>query len=180
MDLLWIYGLMTVFSAVFLFLIAIGGGDTEVGVDADVDVGGFDGNVPESAGPGMLNLKLILSFILGFGAAGYMAVFLSWSIYHVIAGLIGGIVIWFMVYKVLSWLYKQQATSHVRGISFVGAEGTITVPIPKGGAGEIQARNPNTQSCMFFRAVAIDQSKEFARGDIVKIKSVDNGTARVE
>lgn len=190
MSALVVYALITVICGILLFVMAVFGADTDVdadvdvdtdfdvGADMDLDAGGME--MGEAGGPGILSLKLILFFFIGFGAMGYVSAYLKWPLHHVIWGLLGGAVTWYIGYAVLKLLYKQQSTSQVRAASFVGEQGRITVPIPKGGVGEISAASEKTGQSIYLSARAGNPEKEFNKGDVVTIKSITGGTATVE
>jgi len=177
MSALILYGLITVVSGGFLFLMAILGADQDIDVDVDADIG-FDGF--EAGGPSVLSLKLILIFLIGFGLCGFLAAYFKTQTHHVILALTGGGVIWFVSYQALSWLYRQQSTSHVRGASFVGKEAQVTVPIPKGGSGEVFSRMDGTNKSIYLNARAQDSERQYQRGQTVTIRSVEGTTAIVE
>ena len=180
MSALLIYGLMAVIPGLILLIMGIFGADTDVDVDVDVDVD-FDVDAGDLGGPGALSLKLILLFLVGFGACGYLATYLKWPVHHILWGLIGGCLAWFLGYQLLKFLYVQQSTSQVKLTSFVGKQGRVVVPIPKeGGTGEIEATNKSTGQSAYFNARAADPQKEFNKGEFVTIKSVSGKTAVVE
>lgn len=181
--LLIIYAAVCVCSGALLFLMAFLGSDydTDVDADIDIDIDGLDMDAGEFGGPGILSIKLIMFFLIGFGLCGFMAVHFGWPVYHVVWALAGGLIVWYIGYKLLSLLYSQQSNSQIRARLFVGKEGRVTVPIPKGGGtGEIEATDKETGRSAYFSARAKDPDKEYQRGETVKIKSVTSGTAVVE
>jgi len=182
MSLFLIYGLMAVIPGLLLLFIGIFGADADVDVDIDIDAD-LDLNVDagDLGGPGALSVKLILFFLVGFGASGYLSVYFKWPVHHVLCGLIGGGVAWFLGYQLLKLLYEQQSSSQVRLTSFVGTKGRVVVPIPKdGGTGEIEATNEKVGQSTYFNARAADSKKEYEKGAFVTIKSVTGKTAIVE
>jgi len=179
--LLIIYAAVCVCSGALLFLMAFLGSDYDPDVDADIDIDGLDMDAGEFGGPGILSIKLIMFFLIGFGLCGFMAVHFDWPVHHLLVALPGGLVIWYIGYKLLSLLYSQQSNSQIRARLFVGKEGRVTVPIPKGGGmGEIEATDKETGRSAYFSARAKDPDKEYQRGETVKVKSVTSGTAVVE
>jgi len=183
-SILLIYGLMAVIPGLLLLFIGIFGAGADVDADIDMDIDAdvdFDVDAGDLGGPGALSVKLILLFLVGFGASGYMGVYFSWPLHHVLCGLIGGGAIWFLGYQLLKLLYDQQASSQVRLRSFIGKEGRVVVPIPKdGGTGEIEATNEAAGQSKYFIARAADPKKEYEKGAFVTIKSVSGKTAVVE
>ena len=192
MALIWIYALMVIIPSLLLILMVVLGmehdveadvdadADLDLGGDVDVDVEADLGDIGDVGGPGVLGVKLILSFIIGFGLAGFLAVQFEWPIPHVISGLIGGALVYTIVYQLLKVLYKQQANSIVRSSSVVGRKGLVTSPIMKGGTGEIKTEDPRTGRSLYLRARPIDSEREYKSGDEVTIKSVIAGLAKVE
>jgi membrane protein implicated in regulation of membrane protease activity len=159
---------------------AVLGSDLDVDADVDIDVGVEGMDMGDAGGPGIFSVKLVLIFMIGFGICGFTSAYLEWRFPHVISGLIGGSVIWFLSFKALSWLYSQQSTSQVRGTSFVDRQAKVTVPIPKAGTGEVYSQIEGTEKSIYFNARAASPEKEYGKGDVVTIKSVEGKTATVE
>ena len=182
MSLFLIYGLIAVIPGLLLLFIGIFGADADVDADIDIDTDlDINAEAGDLGGPGALSVKLILFFLVGFGASGYMSVYFKWPVHHVLSGLIGGGIAWFIGYQLLKLLYEQQSSSQVRLTSFIGKQGRVVVPIPKdGGTGEIEAGNEVTGQSTFFNAKATDSNKEYKKGAFVTIKSVTGKTAIVE
>lgn len=182
MGALTVYGLITVVCALILFLMSVFGAeqdfDADVDLDLDVDAEGLD--TAEAAGPGRFSVRLILIFVIGFGVSGFVAAYYNCPVHHVIVGLVGGVVAWFGGYEALAWLYRQQSTSQVKSVSFVGKQARVTVPIPKGGTGEVFSRAAPAGKSIYFSARAQDADKQYNKGDTVTIKAVDGSTAIVE
>ncbi|MGB2866332.1 MAG: NfeD family protein [Sedimentisphaerales bacterium] len=182
MSLFLIYGLMAVIPGLLLLFIGIFGADADIDADIDIDAD-LDLNVDagDLGGPGALSVKLILFFLVGFGACGYMSVYFKWPVHHALCGLIGGGVAWFLGYQLLKLLYEQQSSSQIRLTSFIGKKGRVVVPIPKdGGTGEIEATNEEAGQSTYFNARAADPKKDYEKGAFVTIKSVTGKTAIVE
>ena len=182
MTILLIYALMAVIPGLILLFIGIFGADADVDADIDIDTD-LDLNVDagDLGGPGALSVKLILFFLVGFGATGYMSVYFKWPLHHALSGLIGGGTAWFLGYQLLKLLYEQQSSSQVRLTSFIGKKGRVVTPIPKdGGTGEIEATNEEAGQSTYFNARAADPKKDYEKGAFVTIKSVAGKTAIVE
>jgi membrane protein implicated in regulation of membrane protease activity len=182
MTILLIYALMAVIPGLLLLFIGIFGADADIDADIDIDAD-LDLNVDagDLGGPGALSVKLILFFLVGFGASGYMSVYFKWPLHHALSGLIGGGTAWFLGYQLLKLLYEQQSSSQVRLTSFIGKKGRVVVPIPKdGGTGEIEATNEEAGQSTYFNARAADPEKDYEKGAFVTIKSVTGKTAIVE
>jgi membrane protein implicated in regulation of membrane protease activity len=185
-----IYGLITVASALLLVVMAVFGAesdvdadvdvDADIDIDADMDVDAGGVEVGEFGGPSKLSLKLLLFFLIGFGILGYLSAHLKWPVHHLLWALAGGAVSWYLGYALLKLLYRQQSNSQVRAAAFVGKKGTVTVPIPKGGVGEISATDGETEQNIYLNARAKDPEKEYKKGEVVTVRSVASGTATVD
>ena len=113
-----------------LFVGELFGGDHDLGHDGDL--GAHDG------GPSIFSIRIMAAFLTAFGAGGVIARYYDLS--HVAASAIGivcGVVMAGIVYQFATLLYGQQASSHQRLASLIGASGEVSVAIPQGGVGQI-------------------------------------------
>ncbi len=184
MGIEWIYGMMVVLPALLLVVMVIfgigdDGGDLGGG-DIEVEGGMEAGDISEAGGPGFLGIKLIFSFIIGFGLAGFLAYRLHWPIPHILSGLIGGVIVYAIVYQLLKLLYKQQANTLTSSTSVVGKKALVTSALLKGGTGEVKSEDPRTGSTVYLRARAVDPEREFRAGEEVTITTVFSGLAKIE
>jgi hypothetical protein len=184
-----IYAIMAIATAGILVAMLLLGGDADTDVDVDVDVdvdidvdvdAGLDVDLGDIGGPGPLGLKLLLSFIMGFGLGGYLSTHYLWPIHHIAAGFVGGAVIYFLVYQLLKLLYRQQGNTQVSGHMIVGQPAVVTHRIGRGSTGEVRASDRKTGHTVYLRARSSQADVEFADGDNVVIKSVANGFATVD
>lgn len=190
MGIEWVYGLMVILPALLLVVMVIFGigegaeadmgGGLDVDAEIDVDSGMDAGGIAEAGGPGLLGIKLILSFIIGFGLVGFLAWHFNWPVPHIVAGLIGGVIFYAAVYRLLKLLYKQQANTLISSASVMGKKALVTTALIKGGTGEVKAEDPKTGGTIYLRARAVDPEKEYRTGDEVKIVSVFSGMAKIE
>lgn len=137
---------MTIFVAIAIAAFIIVAGGFLLGHDHDFDHG-FDhdlGDASHEAGVdshgviGIFSMRVIATFIMGFGAAG--AVALHYGAGYPIASLIGiaaGMVLAALMYGIMLLFIEQQASSVTPTDSLVGCTGTVTVPIDKDSMGEI-------------------------------------------
>ena len=186
---LWAYLLMAVLPTLLLaamFLLGLDHDmDVDIDTDVDLDVGDVDvgmGDLPDGdigMSPGMLGMKLVLSFIGGFGVFGFLAKTYDWVVPHPLAGALGGVAFYFVMYRLLKVLYNQQANSITRSSSLIGTEALVVTHIRKGGVGEIKAEMPTTGSSVHLSARSVDPDREYGNGDVVKIQSIITGLARV-
>ena len=112
----------------------------------DHDAGGHDGHLGggHDAGGGaeptvsIFSLKVIGTFIMGFGAGGAIAVqYGAGPLAASFIGLVSGVLIGLFMYLVTRLIYGQQSTSIVATESAVGRVGTVTVSIAGDGIGEV-------------------------------------------
>jgi len=185
----WIYGLMVILPSLLLVVMVIfgigdDGGDLGGGVEVEAEIeveGGMEaGDISETGGPGFLGIKLIFSFIIGFGLAGFLAYRFQWPIPHILAGLIGGLIVYTLVYQLLKLLYKQQANTLFSSTSVVGKRAVVTSALLKGGTGEVKSEDPRTGGTVYLRARAVDPEKEYSAGEEVTITTVFSGLAKIE
>jgi membrane protein implicated in regulation of membrane protease activity len=129
-----------IFLAIALagFLLVAGsflfGHDHDVGHDHDGGDAGHDGDATIS----IFSTKVLATLLMGFGAAGAIAT--SYKIDYLAASLIGlltGVLLGGLMYAILGFFYKQQASSLVQTSSAVGCGGTVTVSIAENGLGEV-------------------------------------------
>lgn len=172
-----IYGLIAVVPALILIVMVV------FGLGDDFDAGGLEVEAEfefGDSGPGFFGVKMILSFVIGFGLAGFLALYFNWKVHHFLAGLIGGAVVYTVVYQLLKFLYEQQSNTPADGASVAGSRGLVTSAIPRGGTGEIKAELPVTGRSIHLRARAADPEKEYPAGSEVTVKNVIAGLAKVE
>jgi membrane protein implicated in regulation of membrane protease activity len=134
---------MAVFVAIALaaFLIVAGGflfghdHDFDHGIDHDA---GHEAGVDSHGVIGIFSMRVIATFIMGFGAAGAIA--LHYGMGYPVASLIGvaaGMVLAALMYGIMLLFIEQQASSVTATDSLVGCKGTVTVPIDKDSMGEV-------------------------------------------
>jgi membrane protein implicated in regulation of membrane protease activity len=174
------YFWITLIPSALLFVMFILGFDHEFDFDTDIhgdfDVGGID--VPSE--PGKLGIRLIMSFMIGFGLFGFLAVNLKWPIPHVLSAMMGGSAFWYLMYQFMKLIFKQQANTQVASRTLVGKIGTVTHRITGDNVGEIKVKDPATGLTIDLRAVAPDIKKMIKPGAEVIINSVVDGKANVK
>lgn len=161
-------------------------------IDHDLNIGGnghdFDvhgielhaGEIPGD-GPGILGLRLILAFIIGFGVAGYVGWYYSIPyVPHWALGIVGGLVTYFVVYQLLKMLFRLQANSLVSTQRMVSAEGIVTSEILPDSVGEIRTTDPKTGQTIYIRAMSASANIGFKKGQKITVMSVTGGLAKVQ
>jgi membrane protein implicated in regulation of membrane protease activity len=108
--------------------------------DVDHDHGGHLDHDAGHAEPtvSMFSVKVIGSFIMGFGAGGAIASYYGMGpLPASFVGLAVGFLMGLVMYWVMRLIYGQQSTSIVNTSTAVGEIGTVTVPIGRHGTGEV-------------------------------------------
>lgn len=149
----------------------------------DFDMHGIElqaGEIPGD-GPGMLGLRLILAFIIGFGVGGYIGWYYNIPyIPHWALGLVGGIITYTIVYQLLKMLFRLQANTLISNQRMVGTEGIVTSEILSGSVGEIKVVDPKTGQSLYMRAMSESAGQGYKKGHKVTVVSVTGGLAKVQ
>jgi membrane protein implicated in regulation of membrane protease activity len=117
-------------------------GGSIFGHDHDVD-SDHDGHLDHDAGQAeatvsIFSVKVLGSFIMGFGAGGAIASYYGMGpLPASFVGLAVGFLMGLLMYGVLRLIYGQQSTSVLNTSAAVGEIGTVTVAIGKNGTGEV-------------------------------------------
>lgn len=168
--------IMVVGFVVLLFSFIIGelaehGGDLAHDVVVEHDVFDHGGEVEHShGGPSIFSLRMVASFVTGFGGGGAVGRYydLSYLVSSFI-GLAGALVLGGIVYFIVSFLYKQQATSGMSMFELKGKPATVSVAIPTSGLGQVTLTHKG-KTVTHTAKGADGKAKE--RGALVNIKEV--------
>lgn len=110
--------------------------DTHVDHEHDDGVGADEPTVS------IFSIKVLATFIMGFGAGGAIAA--NYNAGPLAATGVGfgtGVILALLMYVVMRLIYSQQATSLVATESIKGKTGTVTVAIGKDAVGEVTVTN---------------------------------------
>lgn len=122
------------------FILLVGGSLFGHDVDHDHDGHfdhGHDGGQGEAT-VSMFSVKVIGSFIMGFGAGGAIAAYYGLTpLPASLVGLAVGFLIGLLMYGVMRLIYGQQSTSIVNTSTAVGEIGRVTVGIGRNGTGQV-------------------------------------------
>jgi membrane protein implicated in regulation of membrane protease activity len=151
------------FGFVFLLASAVLGDLFEHGdFDHDTDVHG--------GGPSILSGRVLSVFVTAFGAFGAIGIHLGYGVGPSTAmGFGGGLAFAAVIYLFASFLYSQQATSHIRVSELVGCTGEVSVAIPKGGLGQVRCTLGDTVIEKIARA---RDNEEIPANTLVKIEEI--------
>jgi membrane protein implicated in regulation of membrane protease activity len=160
---------IAVFGFVFLLASAILGDLFEHGdLDHDTDAHG---------GPSVLSGRVVSVFVTAFGAFGAIGIHLGYGVGSSTAmGFGGGIAFAAIIYLFASFLYSQQATSHVMVSDLVGCMAQVSVTIPKGGLGQVRCTLGDTVIEKIARA---KDNEEIPANTVVKIEEIIGETVLV-
>lgn len=164
MTLLVFLGIASV-GFIILLLMLVFGAD-----DGDVD-GGFDADDGDSGSSGAhwLSIKVVTSFMTGFGASGAIATIYKLSIIQsVVIGLVCGLILAEIIRLVLRFFYSQQTTSSYSAHELVNKKGRVTVSIIPGSIGWVSVIH---NGISIVRAANTTGSKEIRAGEEVIIVS---------
>lgn len=151
------------------------------GHDADFHGAELHGGDISADGPGILGIRLILAFVIGFGVAGYIGWVYQWSFPpHWLVGIAGGLVAYIAIYQLLKVFYRMQANTLVSASRLVGVQGVVTSEILVGSVGEVKTTDPKTGQTHYLRAMFTDPEKAVKKGTRVTVLSVAGGLAKVE
>jgi len=157
-------------TALFLMklgLMALGGfGDADVDADVDVDVDvdlDVDADVADAADAAdstssftFFSFQSIAAFLMGFGWGGLIGfVTLDWGVGRsIVAGVVFGAALMWLLGIVLKAVYDLQSSGHVRIGDAIGCDGTVYASIPAREEGAGQVRVVIGDRARFYNAVS--------------------------
>jgi membrane-bound ClpP family serine protease len=169
--------------AIAAFLIVAGGflfghdGDGGVDHDFDHDIsheGGYDvhGII------GIFSIRVIFTFIMGFGAVGAIARYsgMSYPIASLL-GIVAGMVLAALMYGIMMLFVEQQASSITPTDNLLGCTGTVIVPIDKDKVGEVGVSFGGEYHTFAARAA---DAGALAKGCAVKIVALTGSVLTVD
>jgi membrane protein implicated in regulation of membrane protease activity len=128
----------------------------------------------------VFNFGTLAAFLVWFGATGYLLVKFSslWVFFSLgiagAAGLIGGAIIFLFLAKVLM---REEENLDPADYDMVGVLGRLSLPIRRGGTGEIVFAQAGTRHCAGARS---EDGAEIAKGAEVVVTRYEKGIAYVE
>jgi membrane protein implicated in regulation of membrane protease activity len=122
------------------------------------------------AGPSLLSSRILSVFVTAFGAFGAIGIHVGYGVGASTAmGFGGGVLFAGVIYAFASFLYSQQASSHVRTSDLVGNTAQVSVAIPKGGVGQVRCTLGDTVVEKVARAAS---NEEIPVNTLVKIQNL--------
>jgi len=159
------------FGFVFLVASSILGDLFEHG-DFGHDMDGHGG------GPSILSSRILSVFVTAFGSFGAIGIHSGYGLGASTAmGFGGGVAFAAVIYGFASFLYSQQASSHVLVQDLVGSTAEVSVAIPKGGLGQIRCTLGDT---VVDKVAHSKDNEEIPANTLVKIEAIVGETVLVE
>ena len=154
---------IAVFGFIFVIASSIVGDVFDHG-DLGHDVDGH------GAGPSLLSSRILSGFVTAFGSFGAIGIHLGYGVGASTAmGFGGGVLFAGVIYVFASFLYSQQASSHVRTCDLVGNTAQVSVAIPKGGVGQVRCTLGDTVVEKVARA---SSNEEIPVNTLVRIHAI--------
>lgn len=171
--------IMIVGTLFFAASVFFGGDDHDFGHhDVDLDHGDVDFD-HEHGGPGLLSIRNLMLFMVGFGAAGAIATHYGFSL--AVASFFGALtglafaVLGLLLFRVL---HQQQSNSLVSDRAFVSKAARVTVAIRPGELGQIVTQSDQGGD-RYWSAQTTGTRKVIGVGEVVTIESIVGDTAIV-
>jgi membrane protein implicated in regulation of membrane protease activity len=141
----------------------------------DMDGHDTDGH---AAGPSILSSRILSVFVTAFGSFGAIGIHLGYGVgVSTTMGFGGGVLFGGVIYAFASFLYSQQASSHVRTGDLVGNTAQVSVAIPQDGMGQVRCTLGDTVVEKVARAV---NHKEIPVNTLVRINAIVGEIVLVE
>ncbi|MBN1510064.1 MAG: NfeD family protein [Sedimentisphaerales bacterium] len=167
--------------AIAAFIVVAGGfllghdHDFDHSIDTDAS---YEAGVDSHGVIGIFSMRVIATFVMGFGAAG--AVALYYGAGYPLASVIGvaaGVILAALMYGIMLLFIEQQASSVTPTDSLLGCTGTVTVPIDKDALGEIGVSLGGEYHTFTARA---HDSGPLGKGSTVRIVAVSGSVLTVD
>ncbi len=162
-----------------LTLLGLGGdhdlaGDHEVGLgDGPLDMAhtevGHDVSTDHTPGPGLLSLRTILAFFVGFGWGGAFLLRLGLPTWVAVLGALGiGGAFFLLVFWLMGLIYSLAESGTIDLRNAVGQTGTVYLPIPprRSGQGQVQVR---VQGRLRELPAMTDAAERLPTGTLVRV-----------
>jgi membrane protein implicated in regulation of membrane protease activity len=130
------------------------------------------------AGPSLLSSRILSVFVTAFGSFGAIGIHIGYGVgVSTAMGFGGGVLFAGVIYVFASFLYSQQASSHVRTGDLVGSMAQVSVTIPKGGVGQVRCTLGDTVVEKVARAAS---NEEIPVNTLVRITNLVGEIALVD
>ena len=130
------------------------------------------------AGPSLLSSRILSVFVTAFGSFGAIGIHIGYGVgVSTAMGFGGGVLFAGVIYVFASFLYSQQASSHVHTGDLVGNTAQVSVTIPKGGVGQVRCTLGDTVVEKVARAAS---NEEIPVNTLVRITNLVGEIALVD
>ena len=162
---------IAVFGFVFVVASAVFGELFEHDGDLGHDVDGHEG------GPSVLSSRILSVFVTAFGGFGAIASYLNYGVgLSTAVAFGGGLIFGGIIYFFASFLYSQQASSHIRVGDLVGSTAQVSVAIPDNGLGQIRCTIGDS---IIEKVARSKDGKAIPANAVVKVEEVVGETVLV-
>jgi membrane protein implicated in regulation of membrane protease activity len=163
------------FGVGFFFLaISVFGGDIEVDVDIELEVGDMES---ASESTSIFSIRTLATFLVGFGVTAWTVARGEGSIgWQIAAGIGSGVIISALYYFAMRLFFSMQGSSMVTASSLIGKEGIITIPTTSTGVAQVRVATVAGNSeytCKETEGLKLKQN------DLVKVTSVAMGVGTI-
>lgn len=152
------------------------GHDHDIGHDIGHDA---DHGVDQEGVISVLSTRVIATFIMGFGAAGFVSS-VRYNLSNLASsgiGVLSGLILAALMYLLL-WIFsKQQGSSSYSMSSLINAEGTVSTGIDRNMRGEVCI---NAHKCYSSYIASSKDGNPISKGEFVKVVSVSGNELVVE
>ena len=122
------------------------------------------------SGPSLLSSRILSVFVTAFGSFGAIGIHLGYGVgVSTTMGFGGGVLFAGLIYLFATFLYSQQASSHVRTGDLVGNTAQVSVAIPKGGVGQVRCTLGDT---VVEKVARTSSSEEIPVNTLVRISAI--------
>jgi len=168
-----IYLIFAIIGA-FVLLISVFGGDHHLELATDAhDIHDGDSSTDNDS-PKVLSLRTLASFLLAFGVAGIICVYLDKSVGAQITwGFIAGFLMVGLVYGIMRVFYSQQGYSTFDVTALIGSNCSVIIGSTLSGIASVRVLTPD--GAKEYTCKEINNNK-LERNDVVTIKAVQDST----
>lgn len=150
-------------------LTLIGTGEFGGDADADVPAGDLSSDAPHDPGLGLISVRTLTAFFMGFGLTGGVILEAGQSLFYAICGgAFVGFLFLLIIWKIMQMLYGLRASGNIDPASAKGKTGTVYVAIPPNGAAGGQVETLVSGRVMTFPAIT-KSAEKIPAGTLVRV-----------
>lgn len=172
-----LYFIFAGIGIIFLLLSMFGGdfhSDINFEIGHDFDISNAE---VSSDSPKIFSIRSIATFLLAFGIAGLLCVYMHKGIaVQLISGFISGGIVTFLYFLVMKLMYSMQGDSGIETSSLIGKQAVVTTPTTSTGILQVKVLSENGNE---YTAREIN-GKILKQNETVKILAFSSGILTVE